>query len=53
MASEESTLIALKANFIRAQVRILSQPLVPSAKWKASSEIPEKELEEVMKQGMS
>jgi hypothetical protein len=51
MSAEESTLVATKSSFLRAQVRILSQPLKPSAKWKEGSDFSENELNDVMRNG--
>ncbi|KAF2426271.1 hypothetical protein EJ08DRAFT_638083 [Tothia fuscella] len=49
MASDESTIIASKTQFLGAQVRILSQPLKASEKWKDGAAFPEGELRDVMR----
>lgn len=37
MSNEERTVVALKSSFLRTQIRILSQPLQPSQRWRDNS----------------
>jgi hypothetical protein len=50
--SDERTIAALKTNFLRQQIRILSQPLKLSEKAKERAGVPDGKLEDVMLQGM-
>ncbi|TLD28042.1 hypothetical protein E2P81_ATG06388 [Venturia nashicola] len=44
MTETEDPLLALKTTFLRQQVRILSQPLKPSERWKKGSDLPEEDV---------
>jgi hypothetical protein len=53
MPAEEATLLASKTQFLNSQVRILSQPLKASARWKDEAEMPETVVSDVMKKSKS
>ena len=51
MSSDSGTVVALKSAFLRSQIRILSQPLQPTDRWRESSDIPASALLDVMNEG--
>jgi hypothetical protein len=53
MPSDSGTVIAAKSAFLRAQIRILTQPLQPTDKWRDGSAIPRTVLDDVMNEGES
>ncbi|KAE9961939.1 hypothetical protein BLS_001092 [Venturia inaequalis] len=44
MVENADPILALKTTFLRQQVRVLSQPLRPSERWKKGSDLPEEEV---------
>lgn len=51
MAENADPILALKTTFLRQQVRVLSQPLRPSERWKKGSDLPEEEVGIAVKRG--
>lgn len=51
MAENTEPILALKATFLRHQVRVLSQPLRPSETWKKGSDLPEEDVGIAVKRG--
>jgi len=52
MSTDETALLASKTQFLSAQVRILSQPLKASTRWKDDSVVSGSVLSDVMRRGM-
>jgi hypothetical protein len=53
MTEKLDPILALKTTFIRQQLRVLSQPLRPSERWKKGSDLPEEDVGIAVKRGMS
>ena len=53
MPSDSGTVIALKSVFLRSQIRILTQSLQPSDKWRETTEVPRTVLQDVINEGVS
>lgn len=51
MPSDSGTVISLKSAFLRSQIRILSQPLQLTDRWRESSDIPASVVLDVMTEG--
>jgi hypothetical protein len=51
MSSDSGTVVALKSSFLRSQIRILSQPLQPTDRWREISDIPASVVLDVMNEG--
>lgn len=51
MAKPADPILALKTTFLRQQVRILSQPLRPSERWKKGSDLTEEDVGIAVKRG--
>jgi hypothetical protein len=49
--TDEKTIVALKTNFLRQQIRILSQPLKLSDKAKESAELSNGDLRDIILRG--
>jgi hypothetical protein len=52
MTEKLDPIVALKTTFLRQQVRILSQPLRPSERWKSGSDLPEENVGISVKRGL-
>lgn len=51
MTEKLDPIVALKTTFLRQQVRVLSQPLRPSERWKNGNDLPEEEVGIAVKRG--
>lgn len=52
MAEKSESIIALKTIFLRQQVRVLTQPLQPSERWRKGSDLPEEVVAIAVKRGL-